>query len=916
MEDPSPMFKGLGRCILDAFESLADRPWVVDERPSRNQVLIQHQRFLLWARSLGLNQIGHASLDYRLRDSTVVRDTLANVLHELGEHLGHSQVSSIIIGNRLPLEQDAQAQQDMAATAGDNRDSDDESVLSSVSSIGSFKEIDFRFASLVTRIDSLYELALIIRNPQNRPQRSNRDLYTHIPATQRDEYIDQQIEIETARLSYVHSQQLLRDFDHQHLFELNLTQGQLLEKYSSATNWLIRRTGQANARRKQQFIYWRTHAGRLAHDVVESQSAVDTNEIGKTDRYSPDLQDFANKSVPPISMATTATGMISDTPGQQINPELSDSKSVISRESRVSTAISPTGETLTWPLPPKPLGDMWFSCPYCGILCPEEYLGRDEWRVHQIHDLQPYHCTYEDCTDPNRVYGSRQDWIDHENQHRRVWHCHVHGEEFETQPEYIQHLREAKDQHKPQDEFPEMIAAAVGSSKDPNRDCPFCPTDFVDVRTMQKHIRYHLERLSLYVLPDIYEHGGGDSTSVQSSESMKLLGRRGRKNSIIADFSTEESDAFSTDIFDPPVRESLNPSTGPEDLAHYLEQNNSMDKSFGSWFMEGWFTQIDDHSDSQTLQPPPYGDGLSAGEEADYETSEGEDPHRENQADEPLWILEMPLEDQVIGEDNTFHTQNASLGDWEGRNVFGRTTADIHARVELLSVNHGSYNDGEEKATLLVLRFRFDPQKRSRRVLRARVQIEFFAEDESTLMVDSIAPEQRWMVVPTPDTETTTRGGQLKSDASGLPSREAGASASLEKTYSRDVKDATTITGSKNLGTGKDSGDSTVAVWNIQENEIRKTGVPDSVTTTILLRRSSDERFSAVVTLEAEIDRFTRLERKFAKTPLDHPILFNPKETTALGKKGRSFGAKDLASVDLNQLCEARFAVEAPFTVK
>ncbi|KAI3588895.1 hypothetical protein IWW34DRAFT_877808 [Fusarium oxysporum f. sp. albedinis] len=292
------------------------------------------------------------------------------------------------------------------------------------------------------------------------------------------------------------------------------------------------------------------------------------------------------------------------------------------------------------------------------------------------------------------------------------------------------------------------------------------------------------------------------------------------------------------------------------------------------------------------------------------------DPWSDDQADEPLLAFDPPMEDQVIGEDDTFRTQNASLSDWERRNIIERTSGSIHTRVKLLSASHGSYNEGGEEATLLVFRFRFDPQKSSRRVLWAKAEIEFFAEDDLDLTVEAIAPEERWAVVPTTDTETTTRSGQLNLGASGVPLLQAGASAGLEKTYSRDVKDATTVTGAINLGTGKNSGGSTVAVWNFQENERHKTGVPDSVTTAILLRRSCDERFTAVVTLEADVDWVTGLERKFARIPLDDPILFNPKGTGGPSKKGRSYGLKDLANVDLYQLCKVRMAVEAPFAVK
>ncbi|KAF9772120.1 hypothetical protein IL306_010178 [Fusarium sp. DS 682] len=293
------------------------------------------------------------------------------------------------------------------------------------------------------------------------------------------------------------------------------------------------------------------------------------------------------------------------------------------------------------------------------------------------------------------------------------------------------------------------------------------------------------------------------------------------------------------------------------------------------------------------------------------------DSQSDDQADEPLWVIEEPLEHMVMDEDDTFRTQNTSDTQWERRNIIERTSGSIHTRVELLSVSHGWYDEGGDKATLMVFRFRFDPQKTSRRVLRARVEVKFFTKnEESQLVVEAIAPEERWTVVPTTDVETTTRSGQLNLGVSGIPFLQASASAGLEKTYSRDISDATTITGSINLGTGKNSGDSTVAVWNFLENKRRKTGVPDSVTTAILVMRSGDEPFNAVVTLEADVDWVTGWERRFTKIPLDDPILFNPQETGGRSRKGRSYGVKNLADIDLHQLSSVRFAVEAPFVAR
>ncbi|EEU37840.1 uncharacterized protein NECHADRAFT_98072 [Fusarium vanettenii 77-13-4] len=273
--------------------------------------------------------------------------------------------------------------------------------------------------------------------------------------------------------------------------------------------------------------------------------------------------------------------------------------------------------------------------------------------------------------------------------------------------------------------------------------------------------------------------------------------------------------------------------------------------------------------------------------------------------DEPALVLE-----------DTFRTENASSQDWERRNVIERTRGSIHTRVELLEVTHGTLDEYGDEATLMVFRFRFDPQKTSRRVLRARVNIEFMGKDGGNApIVEAIAPEERWAVVPTTDSESTTRGAELYA-ASGVPFFEAGARAKHEKTISRDVSDATTVSGSINLGRGRNSGESTVAVWNLQENKRRETGVPDSVTTAVLLRRYDSEPFNARVELEADVDWVSGFARKFAGVPLDDPVLFNPMLGGSKPKRGRSYGAKDLGSVDLYKLCAVRFAVEAPFVVK
>ncbi|KAM5378602.1 hypothetical protein ACJZ2D_004401 [Fusarium nematophilum] len=233
------------------------------------------------------------------------------------------------------------------------------------------------------------------------------------------------------------------------------------------------------------------------------------------------------------SLATSATRL------DETFVKLDDLRSVISHESRPSTVVNLKGEKLEWPPPPKQtLSTRFFVCPSCKVLCPHRYLS-----VRLIHDLQPYHCTYPDCHGPNRTYGTRQEWLGNENPHLRVWHCQLHGLEFESQPEYVDHLRQAHPDVSMEQLSPELIASVVGPSLEPHRDCPLCPTAFTSIADVQKHMAFHLERLALYALPSLDDTDGGDEVSGRSSDTNNAQ-RRGRGNSVIQDFAEYERNHF------------------------------------------------------------------------------------------------------------------------------------------------------------------------------------------------------------------------------------------------------------------------------------------------------------------------------------------------------------------------------------
>ncbi|OQV00761.1 hypothetical protein CLAIMM_06219 [Cladophialophora immunda] len=291
--------------------------------------------------------------------------------------------------------------------------------------------------------------------------------------------------------------------------------------------------------------------------------------------------------------------------------------------------------------------------------------------------------------------------------------------------------------------------------------------------------------------------------------------------------------------------------------------------------------------------------------------------------EEALRSFDVPL--FIEGDDeNAFHTQNSSMSDYERANVIERTQGDIHTRCELLDVIHGTLDEVKKTpATLMIFKFRFDPQKQARRVKRVRIGMEFYAATATgaTPVVYAIAPEERWTIMPTVDHEDVERSATVTIGSPPTIPVNASATAGLKKTVARDISDATTITGSIDLGEGVNSGTSNCAAWNILENTRRKTGVPDSVQVVVLLSRKGDERFDGRVTLEVEADFKTRTSEKLSnrKISLDDPVLFNPSldpdTKMRVYEKARKYGTGALGAIPLYSLCTVRMAVEASFAI-
>ncbi|KAI0448028.1 hypothetical protein F4803DRAFT_4792 [Xylaria telfairii] len=188
-----------------------------------------------------------------------------------------------------------------------------------------------------------------------------------------------------------------------------------------------------------------------------------------------------------------------------------------------STALShatPVGkyEAYQVPAPPKPHGlANSLRCPCCHKeLSIEKMNVQTNWKQHVFQDLRPYICTFSDCSDSDRLFFTRHDWIYHEMQmHRRKWICQSCPREYVSKLEMTEHLQHV---HNSSISDSELTALLEISERPINEDyvdqCPFCHLH-MGTGELLGHMAGHMEELAL--LSPSQSHGvTGESEDAMS----------------------------------------------------------------------------------------------------------------------------------------------------------------------------------------------------------------------------------------------------------------------------------------------------------------------------------------------------------------------------------------------------------------
>ena len=156
-------------------------------------------------------------------------------------------------------------------------------------------------------------------------------------------------------------------------------------------------------------------------------------------------------------------------------------------------------------------------------------------------------CLFEDCDQPDELYGHSDEWLSHLHQHGQRWRCSSHREvgPFLTREEYIQHMRKA---HNTKLSDAQLRVLANRNTRKMLKlfpSCPLCCKDEVEVDgRLEDHITGHLRSLALRSLPSYHDEipddagSGKDSDDASRSQSRSTVKNLGNDEDMLA-FGTE-----------------------------------------------------------------------------------------------------------------------------------------------------------------------------------------------------------------------------------------------------------------------------------------------------------------------------------------------------------------------------------------
>ncbi|KAK4458664.1 hypothetical protein QBC42DRAFT_20434 [Cladorrhinum samala] len=470
----------LAQEVLELYRELLLHPKSDLRTPDDTQNLLdQFGRFKIWIEQTGAALETAGSLQDTLQQDAALQTSVAGVLQQLKNLL--STALSVPLGSGTGVQV---SELDDASLTSDSEYSSTSDASSQPQPRPRISRFSLVLTHIFEQIGLLYHYSAIFRRPRLRGR------YLHSRAQHQN--------AEVPHYEYSHVQQKLG-------------------AWSSASdspdlNVLCWRLATANARRREQLRYWARHPFDEEHDGADDV-APSASPKAQIFNHAPS-ETASGRSHPATAntFSSVARSAIYDT-------------QTVAGPSRTVYASSDFGvdgaSSVRVPKAPAEADhSLSFECPFCRMTL-QSALMRDSntWKRHVFRDLRPYVCTFAQCSNPDKLYATRREWIYHEMQmHRRQWNCRPCHRSYAKKEMMESHIRLLHGQlgDKPQ------LAAVLEASERPiepeyQQACPLCGSELA-LSALMAHVAGHMEELALFVLP-----AGDEDVPASPSEALSSL---------------------------------------------------------------------------------------------------------------------------------------------------------------------------------------------------------------------------------------------------------------------------------------------------------------------------------------------------------------------------------------------------------
>lgn len=322
-------------------------------------VISERQRFHVWAVEMGILVPGRGSLDSRLTGALQIKAVVSMLLEDLLRYLNELKALFSV------SEEDVDRHQ---LQVQDSADTDEERSESSIS-LESHCDIILQSTSDV--LHKLFKLAHMIRDPRNRIVSHRASTFTDVDEDSGKDLIQEFEHYDKQHISNLLSAHHIEFLQANHNIDFRK---ETIDAFDipPTHRYLTSRLAKANTRRRQEFLYQRSHRTKLesrtatALDVepTPAQAGARRSEVGAIPLKQGPPQVSTEHSV------TTASKLPPHLTSNRMETEpLSDRRSDY-------TASRYTASGVVHEFPPPPNLDKsgqqagFFSCPYCLTSCP------------------------------------------------------------------------------------------------------------------------------------------------------------------------------------------------------------------------------------------------------------------------------------------------------------------------------------------------------------------------------------------------------------------------------------------------------------------------------------------------------------------------------------------------------------------